>query len=89
MVTGHWRFEIASSPALAGLLAMTVCLAKCSSARLLDVIPIAKPLIGEDEINAVMAVLRSGVIAQGKKFIKVEYTCDKMWQVKTLLRLAE
>jgi len=52
-------------------------------------IPIAKPVIDEDEINAVTAVLRSGIIAQGKKFIKVEYTCDKMWQVKTLLRLAE
>jgi perosamine synthetase len=30
-------------------------------------IPIAKPIIGEDEISAVEAVLRSGIIAQGKK----------------------
>jgi len=68
---------------------MTACLAEHSFAKLLRMIPIAKPVIDEEEINAVAAVLRSGVIAQGKKFIKVEYTCDKMWQVKTLLRLAE
>ena len=30
-------------------------------------IPIAKPIIGEDEISALTAVLRSGIIAQGKK----------------------
>ncbi|MCZ7381963.1 MAG: DegT/DnrJ/EryC1/StrS family aminotransferase [Candidatus Methanoperedens sp.] len=30
-------------------------------------IPIAKPIIGEDEINAVTEVLRSGVIAEGQK----------------------
>jgi dTDP-4-amino-4,6-dideoxygalactose transaminase len=30
-------------------------------------IPIAKPIIGEDEISAVAAVLRSGIIAQGRK----------------------
>jgi len=30
-------------------------------------IPIAKPIIGEDEISAVTAVLRSGIIAQGRK----------------------
>jgi len=30
-------------------------------------IPIAKPIINEEEINEVVAVLRSGIIAQGKK----------------------
>lgn len=30
-------------------------------------IPIAKPIIGEDEINAVIEVLRSGTIAEGQK----------------------
>jgi dTDP-4-amino-4,6-dideoxygalactose transaminase len=35
-------------------------------------IPIAKPLIGEDEINAVTAVLKSGLIAQGKKVEEFE-----------------
>ena len=35
-------------------------------------IPIAKPIIGEDEISAVTAVLRSGVIAQGKKVEEFE-----------------
>ena len=35
-------------------------------------IPIAKPVIGEDEISAVTAVLRSGVIAQGRKVEEFE-----------------
>jgi len=35
-------------------------------------IPIAKPIIGEDEISAVVAVLRSGIIAQGKKVEEFE-----------------
>jgi dTDP-4-amino-4,6-dideoxygalactose transaminase len=35
-------------------------------------IPIAKPTIGEDEISAVTAVLRSGIIAQGKKVEEFE-----------------
>lgn len=35
-------------------------------------IPIAKPIIGEDEISAVEAVLRSGIIAQGKKVEEFE-----------------
>jgi perosamine synthetase len=35
-------------------------------------IPIAKPIIHEDEISAVTAVLRSGVIAQGKKVEEFE-----------------
>lgn len=35
-------------------------------------IPIAKPVIGEDEISAVTAVLRSGIIAQGKKVEEFE-----------------
>lgn len=51
---------------------MKVCLAKRSSAKLLKMIPIAKPIIGEDEISAVTAVLRSGVIAQGKKVEEFE-----------------
>jgi dTDP-4-amino-4,6-dideoxygalactose transaminase len=35
-------------------------------------IPIAKPIIGEDEIAAVEAVLRSGIIAQGRKVEEFE-----------------
>jgi len=35
-------------------------------------IPIAKPIIGENEINAVTAVLRSGVVAQGRKVEEFE-----------------
>jgi len=35
-------------------------------------IPIAKPIIGEDEIAAVEAVLRSGHLAQGKKVEELE-----------------
>ena len=35
-------------------------------------IPIAKPIIGEDEISTVTAVLRSGIIAQGKKVEEFE-----------------
>jgi perosamine synthetase len=35
-------------------------------------IPIARPVIGEDEINAVTAVLKSGLIAQGKKIEEFE-----------------
>ena len=35
-------------------------------------IPIAKPVTGEDEISAVTAVLRSGILAQGKKVEEFE-----------------
>ena len=35
-------------------------------------IPIAKPIIDEDEISAVTAVLRSGIIAQGSKVEEFE-----------------
>jgi len=35
-------------------------------------IPIAKPIIGEDEISAVEAVLKSGIIAQGRKVEEFE-----------------
>jgi len=35
-------------------------------------IPIAKPIIDEDEISAVTAVLRSGIIAQGRKVEEFE-----------------
>lgn len=35
-------------------------------------IPIARPIIGEDEINAVTAVLKSGILAQGKKVEEFE-----------------
>ena len=37
-----------------------------------NMIPIAKPIIDEDEISAVTAVLRSGVIAQGRKVEEFE-----------------
>jgi len=51
---------------------MGVCVAKRSSAKLLRMIPIAKPIMGEDEITAVTAVLRSGTIAQGKRVEEFE-----------------
>ena len=35
-------------------------------------IPIAKPVIGDEEIKAVKAVLESGFIAQGKKVEEFE-----------------
>jgi dTDP-4-amino-4,6-dideoxygalactose transaminase len=35
-------------------------------------IPIARPVIGEDEINAVAAVLKSGILAQGKEVEEFE-----------------
>ena len=35
-------------------------------------IPIAKPLIGDEEIDAVAAVLRSGVIAEGERVREFE-----------------
>ena len=47
--------------------ATTVCVAKRSFDKLLKMIPIAKPVIDEEEISAVVAVLKSGNIAQGKK----------------------
>lgn len=37
-----------------------------------EMIPIAKPIIGEDEISAVEAVLKSGIIAQGRKVEEFE-----------------
>jgi perosamine synthetase len=51
---------------------MRVCVAKRASDKLLKVIPIAKPIIGEDELSAVAAVLRSGIIAQGRKVEEFE-----------------
>ena len=36
------------------------------------IIPIAKPAIGEEEIQAVEAVLKSGALAQGKKVEQFE-----------------
>jgi perosamine synthetase len=53
-------------------LAMSVCVAKRSSGKLLKMIPIARPVIGEDEIGAVTAVLKSGIIVQGKKVAELE-----------------
>jgi perosamine synthetase len=51
---------------------MRVCVAKRSSGKLLKMIPIARPVISEDEIGAVTAVLESGIIAQGKKVEEFE-----------------
>jgi perosamine synthetase len=42
------------------------------SDKLLKMIPIAKPIIGEDEISAVTAILKSGIIAQGRKVEEFE-----------------
>ena len=42
------------------------------SAKLLAMIPIAKPIIGEDEIGAVTTVLRSGTIVQDRKVEEFE-----------------
>ena len=38
----------------------------------LDFIPPAKPIIGEDEVAAVSAVLRSGMVAQGPQVAAFE-----------------
>lgn len=35
-------------------------------------IPISKPIIGEEEINAVVAVMKTGIIAQGPKTVEFE-----------------
>ena len=35
-------------------------------------IPIARPDIGEDEVSAVSDVLRSGMLAQGKRVAELE-----------------
>ena len=37
-----------------------------------EMIPAAKPLIGEEEIEAVVAVLRSGMVAQGPQVAAFE-----------------
>jgi len=51
---------------------MAVCVAEHCFAKLPGMIPIAKPVLGEDEINAVAAVLRSGAIVQGRKVEEFE-----------------
>ena len=45
-------------------------------------IPIARPVIGEDEINSVTAVLKSGILAQGKKVAEFEETFARFIGVK-------
>jgi perosamine synthetase len=45
-------------------------------------IPIAKPLIGEEEKRAVMEVLDSGVLAQGPKVAAFEEAFARMVGVK-------
>ena len=45
-------------------------------------IPIAKPLIGEEEKNAVMEVLNSGVIVQGPKVKELEENFAKLCSTK-------
>jgi dTDP-4-amino-4,6-dideoxygalactose transaminase len=68
---------------------MTVCVAKYSSAKLLKMIPIAKPIIGEDEISAVTAVLRSGIIAQGRKVEEFEVSIPELWDGKAAERIVD
>ncbi|MEK6949700.1 MAG: DegT/DnrJ/EryC1/StrS family aminotransferase [Nanoarchaeota archaeon] len=45
-------------------------------------IPIAKPYIGEEEINAVVSVLKSGIIAQGPKVMELEEKFAKLCGAK-------
>lgn len=45
-------------------------------------IPISKPLIGQEEIDAVVEVLKSGMIAQGPKTKEFEEMFAKFCGVK-------
>ena len=45
-------------------------------------IPISKPLIEEEEINAVVEVLKSGMIAQGPKVAELEEMFAKLCGTK-------
>jgi dTDP-4-amino-4,6-dideoxygalactose transaminase len=68
---------------------MTVCVAKYSSAKLLKMIPITKQIIGEDEISAVTAVLRSVIIAQGRKVEEFEVSISELWDGKAAEKIVD
>jgi len=51
-------------------------------------IPIAKPLLGEDEKAAVMAVLESGMLVQGKRVAEFEARFAKLCGVKHAVAVA-
>jgi hypothetical protein len=68
---------------------MTVCVAKYSSAKLLKMIPITKLIIGEDEISSVTVVLKSGIIAQGRKVEEFEVNIPKLWDGKAAKRIVD
>ena len=51
-----------------------------------DFIPIAKPIIGEEEIEAVGEVLRSGMLTQGEKVKRFEEEFSKYLDVQELHR---
>ena len=50
-------------------------------------IPIAKPYIGEEEVNAVMQVIRSGTLAQGPKVLELEDKFSKSCGAKYSIAL--
>ncbi len=50
-------------------------------------IPIAKPFIGEEEANAVADVIRSGMIAQGRKVSEFETKFSKLCSTKYTIAL--
>jgi dTDP-4-amino-4,6-dideoxygalactose transaminase len=54
----------------------------------LPFVPIAKPLIGEAEKSAVMAVLDSGMLAQGKRVAEFEGRFAELCQVKHAVAVA-
>jgi len=53
-----------------------------------DFIPIAKPIIGNEEIEAVGAVLRSGMIAQGERVKRFEEEFSKYLGVKNSIAVS-
>lgn len=53
-------------------------------------VPIAKPIIGEEEINNVVEVLKSGMIAQGPKVEEFEKnSLNGLEQIMGLLLIQE